>query len=553
MRAWFTASVFSLIFINIVPAYAAKPIDLNGQDVSVLREFLPINTMNVTSTKTPQDLETVSQSVDFNHTLHVRLKQNYAGYPVFGGDAVVHVPNGMQSTSAFGVIKVALQHPSSMNGVIYQGLQQDLKEAKADLFTKNQAEKAYNTMFARYEATHGKQANVKNKASRLMVFVDDKDKAHWAFYVSFYTKPDNSMPAIPVYLIDATDFTVYREWDEIKTLDKTEAGGFGGNKKMGQLIYDGLAGHLSALQIERDAKTSQCYLQNDGVMVVDGRVDEANAAVFNCNQVDKEHNNLYWDGSRDAINGGYSPLHDALYAGKAINNIYQTWYGIPALTKNGKPMKLFMVVHSPNIIQDNAFWDPFEEKMFFGDGRDYFYPLTSLGVAAHEISHGFTEQHAQLIYDGESGGMNEAFSDMAAQAAELMAYGHNTWQIGGEITFAKDTALRYMDQPSKDCVGGNEPGLNCSIDHVRNYHARMNVHYSSGIYNRVFYLMGTAPGWDTKKAFDVMVQANRYYWTPSTTFLQGACSVLKAAKDFNYDTTAILKAFADVGVATDKC
>ena len=53
----------------------------------------------------------------------------------------------------------------------------------------------------------------------------------------------------------------------------------------------------------------------------------------------------------------------------------------------------------------------------------------------------------------QSGGMNEAFSDMAAQAAEVYAYGvgKNSWQIGPEIFKEKNKALRYMDMPSKDC------------------------------------------------------------------------------------------------------
>ncbi len=57
--------------------------------------------------------------------------------------------------------------------------------------------------------------------------------------------------------------------------------------------------------------------------------------------------------------------------------------------------------------------------MTFGDGASYFYPLVSLDVSAHEVSHGFIEQNSNLIYSGQSGGINEAFSDMAGEAAEF--------------------------------------------------------------------------------------------------------------------------------------
>ena len=87
--------------------------------------------------------------------------------------------------------------------------------------------------------------------------------------------------------------------------------------------------------------------------------------------------------------------------------------------------------------------------MNFGDGASYFYPLTSLDVTSHEISHGFTEQNSNLQYSGQSGGMNEAFSDMAGEAAEYFDRGHNDWLVGAEI-IKNGTALRWMCTPTQD-------------------------------------------------------------------------------------------------------
>ena len=184
--------------------------------------------------------------------------------------------------------------------------------------------------------------------------------------------------------------------------------------------------------------------------------------------------------------------NDALYAGKVIKEMYQKWYNVPVLVENGKPMMLIMRVHVPNY--DNAYWDG--KAMTFGDGESVFYPLVSLGVAAHEVSHGFTQQHSGLVYSRQSGGLNEAFSDMAAQAAEFYSVGHSSWQIGPEI-FKSDRALRYMDEPTRD---------GRSIDNVKNYSDWIDVHYSSGIFNKAFFLM--AKGWNnamrySKMAFDV--------------------------------------------------
>ncbi len=51
--------------------------------------------------------------------------------------------------------------------------------------------------------------------------------------------------------------------------------------------------------------------------------------------------------------------------------------------------------------------------MTYGDGDGVnFNPFTSLDLAGHEMSHGVTSNTAGLIYSGESGGLNEATSDM---------------------------------------------------------------------------------------------------------------------------------------------
>ena len=105
--------------------------------------------------------------------------------------------------------------------------------------------------------------------------------------------------------------------------------------------------------------------------------------------------------------------------------MYNDWVGTAPLT-----FQLKMRVHYGNNYE-NAFWDG--SAMTFGDGQNTFYPLVSLDVSAHEVSHGFTEQNSGLIYSGKSGGLNEAFSDMAGEAAEFYMKGSNDWLVGQEI------------------------------------------------------------------------------------------------------------------------
>lgn len=542
--------LLSLPLVCIPSAFAAKPVKLNHQQMSVLQSFVSATRQGQVQVKETQ------RNVDHSNKLHVRIQQTYAGYPVFGADAVIHVPGGGKSRKAQGLQSLVgvPAAGTTMNGTIYQGLQQDLLKTPVTALSAAQGEKAMNVAVETFTRKIGGKTAISNKQISKLVYVDDANKAHWAYQVSFDAAAPRAgkLPAKPNYIMDAETLRVYAQWDNIRTSKisskEVDGGGFGGNEKMGKLSYDGLKGelHYAKLLFSRDAGDNTCYLKNSDVVVKD--YHSSQVLSFDCDDVDADHANLFWDGDRDAVNGGYSPGNDALFGGWVIKNMYRDWYKVPVLTESdGKPMLLTMVVHDPI---DNAYWDG--RKMTFGDGVSMFYPLTSLGVAAHEISHGFTEQHSGLNYWGHSGGMNEAFSDMAAQAAEMYAYGKNSWQIGPEIFKGDDRALRYMDKPSKDC-NGKEPGSWCSIDNADEYYSGLDVHFSSGVYNHAYYLMGTAEGWDARKAFDVMVHANQNYWTSNTSFSEGACGVMSAAKDLGYDVDVVKDAFEEVKVDTSDC
>lgn len=513
------------------PAFAAVPVDLSKQHVSILQSFTAGN-----------EIKQISSKVDLNQTTHVRVQQTFRGYTVLGADGVVHVAKGNGFNSA----------ANTMNGTIYQNLNADLQSAPEYIFTAAQAEKAKQTAILLYEKQNGKVV-IKNSKTDLVVFVDKNNKAHWAFAVELYVNADKNSVAKPSYILDAMTLTTYQEWNNLQTLEDVNGGGFGGNVKVGESTYDGLQGDLPQLKIQRDAETGLCYMNNPDVVVKDVRYNYQ-IYKFNCAEPNEQHNKVFWNGDNDQVNGGYSASDDALFAGAVIKNMYKDWYGEEALVDSqGKPMILSMGVHMENY--DNAYWDG--RQMVFGDGATIFYPLVSLGVGAHEISHGFTEQHSHLVYSGQSGGMNEAFSDMAAQAAEFYAYGHNSWQIGPEIFKAKDEALRYLDMPSKDCKG-KKPGSWCSIDNASQYYNGLDVHFSSGVFNRMFYEMAHKPGWNTRMAFNVMVQANENYWTSNSDFSAGACGVLKATKDYNkidhrYKMDDVKAAIDTVGVNTKTC
>jgi pseudolysin len=532
----FIISVFlGLITAISLPAQAAVPVQLQASGDTGLQ-----------SLQTPgSSFQQLSRHVDMKGTEHIRMQQNYLGVPVWGADVVIHVPSaqaGLQLMASNGVKTSGI----TINGTMYQGLEKDLINTSHNLNSSAQPQKAIAQAVLAYQQTATSNAPVKNSQVSKLVYVDEKNQAHWAYQVSFLVTPAHVAPLKPTYIMDAETFVVYLSWNNIQTSYTTDAGGFGGNKKMGMLVYDGLRGDLPKLNVKRDTNNQMCLLSNEEVTVKNARRNDS-IIQFACKEVAADHNGVYWDAAQDAVNGGFSPANDALYVGSVIKALYQDWYGVPVLVKDDKPMMLYMRVHDD---EDNAYWDG--EAMTFGDGISYFYPLVSLGVGAHEISHGFTEQHSGLVYEGMPGGLNESFSDMAAQAAEYYSGGSNSWQIGAEIIKAPNSALRYMDDPTRDCKG-RHPGKDCSIDNIRDYKPSLDVHYSSGIFNKIFYLLATTPDWNTRKAFDVMVKANMDYWTRVSSFTAAACGVLAAAKDLQYPVASVSTAIARVGINPAKC
>ncbi|MFC7219032.1 M4 family metallopeptidase [Streptomyces polyrhachis] len=137
----------------------------------------------------------------------------------------------------------------------------------------------------------------------------------------------------------------------------------------------------------------------------------------------------------------------------------------------------------------NAFWQDSCFCMTYGDGAGNAKPLTSIDVAAHEMTHGVTANTAGLVYSGESGGLNEATSDIFAAAVEFAA--NNSSDVGDYLVGEKidingnGTPLRYMDKPSKD---------GSSKDYWYSGIGSVDVHYSSGPANHWFYLASEGSG-----------------------------------------------------------
>jgi vibriolysin len=440
----------------------------------------------------------ISQRTDLNGETHYRYQQTLNGYPVWGIQTVV-------SEKAGKVIK--------LHGVFIQGAPNDV----GNIPKKLDALGALKEMQENHKAQDlGATWNFRNETAGTYVYFHKKSKkARLCYVVSFFADTDCGNPSQPIFFIDAKNNKIIDSYDMLRyAYDGT---GPGGNQKIGQYYY---GTDYSKFGVSINGSTCTMNYADCKTVNLNHGTSGSTPYSYTC------YENTY-----QSINGAYCPLNDAQFFGQTIYNMYMDWYGVPVLT-----FQLMMRVHySTNY--ENAFWDG--SSMTFGDGYTTFYPLVCLDVSAHEVSHGFTEQNSNLTYSGQSGGINEAFSDMAGEAAKYYMRGTNDFMVGYDIFKSPSGALRYMYDPPLD---GH------SIDHVDDYYSGMDVHYSSGVFNKAFYLLATTSGWTTRMAFDVFVKANQDYWVPSTNFQQGGEGVQDAAADLGYSCTAVRDAFNTVGV-----
>ncbi|HYH95394.1 M4 family metallopeptidase [Hyalangium sp.] len=237
-------------------------------------------------------------------------------------------------------------------------------------------------------------------------------------------------------------------------------------------------------------------------------------------------------------------------------NCYHTLFGRDSYDNAGAAL-ISTVHYGSNYV--NAYWDG--TQMVYGDGNgvDSIELGKDLDVTVHELSHAVTDSESDLIYSGESGGLNESYSDIFSGVCESWSRG---WAVDadifkvGEDIWTPGTAgdaLRYMDDPALD---GD------SLDFYGDY-AGQDVHYSSGISNLVFAMLskgGTHPRGRTsinvtaigpEKAGRIFYKANTDLFTASTTFEQAKTYTVQAAQALGYDAAtvqAVTDAWLAVGV-----
>lgn len=167
---------------------------------------------------------------------------------------------------------------------------------------------------------------------------------------------------------------------------------------------------------------------------------------------------------------------------------YRNTHGRNSLDGNGG--NIIAIVRLGQNFQ-NAFWNG--KAMFFGDARPY---ANALDIVAHELTHGVTENSANLIYQDQPGALNEALSDIFGQAVEAVLENGADW-LHGDATGAADRNMR--DPGALEIVPGSgrpypsrmSQFLAATDPFLQRFSNSDNggVHINSSIINHCFYLL----------------------------------------------------------------
>ncbi|MFC6342013.1 M4 family metallopeptidase, partial [Nocardioides hankookensis] len=392
----------------------------------------------------------------------------------------------------------------------------------------------------------------KEESSRLVVdATSGTGRLAWEV-VSGGTQDDGTPSRLATYVDARTGKVLWRE-QQIETVDGS-----------GQSLYSGTV----PLQLTQSGSTYQLKDPTRGNTYTTDLNNKEDSLVCQIFGSGCKAGTLFTSPDTSFGNGATSSREsaavDAQYGTNMTWDFYKTTYGRNGIFGDGSGS--YNRVHYGNGYV-NAFWDG--TKMTYGDGDGTSYgPLVSLDVAGHEMSHGVTEHSANLTYDGESGGLNEATSDIFGTMVEFFAANPNDvgdYLIGEEFDLANHAGFRRMDNPAAD-----GDSLNCWSSNAGN----VDVHYSSGIGNHFFYLLAEGSGAKTingvsynsptcngstvsgigrDDAAKIWYRALTVYMTSSTDYHGARTASLNAARDLftqgSVQYNAVATAWSAVGVS----
>ncbi|RPE40585.1 griselysin [Streptomyces sp. Ag109_O5-1] len=438
---------------------------------------------------------------DADGTVHTRYERTYAGLPVLGGDIVVHTSKAGKTEGITKATKATIKVAS---------LKPQLTAAKAEKTALTAAR------------TLGSTKSAADGARKVIWAGSGKPVLAYETIVGGFQ--DDGTPNQLHVITDAATGKKLFEYQGIENATGT-----------GKTLYSGTVSLTTSLSGSTYSLTDASRGGHKTYNLKHGTSSGTGTLFTNTT-------NTWGTGTASSSSTDVTAAADAAYGAQETWDFYKNTFGRSGIKNDG--VGAYSRVHYGSSYV-NAFWDDSCFCMTYGDGDSNTHPLTSLDVAGHEMSHGVTANTAGLDYSGESGGLNEATSDIFGTGVEFYANNSSDpgdYLIGEKININGDgTPLRYMDKPSKD--GGSADYWSSSV-------GNLDVHYSSGVANHFFYLLSEGSGAKTingvsynsptkngstvtgigrDKALQIWYKALTEYFTSSTNYSGARAGTLSAA------------------------
>jgi thermolysin len=440
------------------------------------------------------ELHLAKSEVDHLSMTHVRLQQVVHGVPVAGAELAAHYDEQGRLTSI---------DANTIAGI------QDL-----DLEPRISAKLAHDVVVADIlrSTKSVDESTLTSGDARLVVLARVGRPAALAFEHTVRAVYGDE-PAIWVTKVDARTGEILDRYNNLQTIEASGSGVLGDAKKF-QVAQSG--GQFSMTDTSRGVTISTFDAGGQQIGPSQGATEVTSTTLT----------------SWDTGTGRGAAVDAHVYAG-VVFDYYKKVHARSAIDGAGGAM--LSTAHFGQAYE-NAFWDG--TGMSYGDGGSLFRPLSAgLDVVAHEFTHGVTEATSALVYQGQSGALNESVSDIFGVFIEHSLRPDDTknWLMGESIAKTA-TGLRDFKNPAN----GDQPA-NMSA-YVNTQQDNGGVHINSGIPNNAAFLMtagGTNPasgtvvkfgiGWE--KSEKVWYRANTKYFLSTTNFAQAAQGVMQAAKD----------------------
>ena len=492
---------------------------------------------------------------------HGHHSQLYKGIRVWGGDAITHLDRHGVELPLTDALKrnILLNVTASLSaGEALAAALQDLAPLGAFSVAPTSELVVFpeTSLLVRKSSRHAQDQDQDLDATSM-----EQEVVRHTLAYHIHTELENAQDGIrhTDYLVNAHTGAILRQWNTLHTIGTTGTG----NSQYSGVVTVNTNSTATGYEL-RDLTRGTGGTFGSNVVTNAAHAATSSTAA---GTVYTSATNTWGDGanfvetaSTTAANGQTAAV-DAMFGMTKSWDFYKNVFGRNGI--DGKGTATYSRVHIGNAY-DNTFWSDSCFCMTYGDGTG-FTTLTALDVAGHELSHGVCARTANLVYCGESGGLNEANSYIFGTLIEFYARGGSganigntggNWTIGEQLS---STPLRYMYKPSLD--GRSPDAWSATL-------GSLDVHYSSGPMNRCFYFLSQGAtttgntstsylpagmvGLGNNKAAAIWFRTLTTYLTSTSNYAATRTAAISAAKDLygagSPEEQAVWNAFHGINV-----